>query len=290
MKKLVLIILILILKINAFSQENIIGIQYNFDFSPSKDYYENNIKIWNHDLLVGYNKTFLNNLNFNFNLNYKKFNYNYSSMSENFNLYSYNLNVAISKYFENFGIYFDPCLKFNSDNNSLSKSNLNFEFYSTLMFRFSPKFTIKLGLYYKDEFKEESSLYIPIIGFDWNITEKLSFNAFLPFNADIKYKINEKYTVGLDYNINFDIYEIENQQNNNFFNGIFTCNLFFEYSPIKKLTLLACSGFISNFFHYKYSYDCSYLGIEPPHYDFHDYFDIKNSYHFQIGLKYKFFE
>lgn len=126
--------------------------------------------------------------------------------------------------------------RFNSDANSLDKQNFQFGGLALFSFQLKNNFILKTGLYYNDELYGD--FFVPLLGLDWNISEKLQFFGTLPISANISYYLNKKLTTGLFFRTPSNSFAIENNNQKEYLtlesNEIFT---FLDFYITKNIVL-----------------------------------------------------
>jgi len=110
--------------------------------------------------------------------------------------------------------------------------------------RVSDKFNYSVGAAYSKQFF--GSVLIPIIGIDWNITDKLNFSGTLPVSEKIKYQLSGKSAFGanVDLGIGGGSYRLSEKMNSDYLQvQQFSSTLFYEYALSKKFFVEISAGY-----------------------------------------------
>lgn len=131
-----------------------------------------------------------------------------------------------------------------SDLKDVSREDMIYSGAVMLKVRVSDNFNYSVGAAYSKQFF--GSVIIPVVGIDWNITDKLSFSGTLPVSEKIKYQLSDKsaFGVNLDLGIGGGSYRLSEKMNSDYlqvqqFNG----TLFYEYAISKKFVIGVSAGY-----------------------------------------------
>ncbi len=87
----------------------------------------------------------------------------------------------------------------------------NFQMGGIALATYKKKETLKysLGAYYNSDFF--GAYYIPLLGIDWNITNKWNLFGTLPINLNLEYKLHKNIHTGVGVNLITNSYRIQNK-------------------------------------------------------------------------------
>lgn len=131
-----------------------------------------------------------------------------------------------------------------SDLKDISGEDMIYSGAIMLKVRVSDKFNYSVGAAYSKQFF--GSVLIPIVGIDWNITDKLNFSGTLPVSEKIKYQLSDKsaFGVNLDLGIGGGSYRISEKMSSNYLQvQQFSTTLFYEYALSRKFFIEASAGY-----------------------------------------------
>ncbi|SDE33973.1 hypothetical protein SAMN05216464_105275 [Mucilaginibacter pineti] len=131
-----------------------------------------------------------------------------------------------------------------SDMKDVSGDDMLYTAAAMLKIRTSAKFSYSIGAVYSRQFF--GSLLLPIIGIDWNITDKLSLSGSIPVSEKLKYQLSSKSAFGIntDFGIGGGSYRLSKKMNSDYFQvQQMKSSLFYEYSLAKNFTIQASAGY-----------------------------------------------
>lgn len=146
----------------------------------------------------------------------------------------------------------------------------------------SDRLKFKLGLYYSREFWGD--FFVPLVGMDWKINDRLSMYGVMPSNYRIEYKWSDKLYTGLCFKSFQRSYRLWSQQNNDFVRVRDTqLKAFVDYFVYKKLLVFAdvAYGFQYSLVQYASRSQRSYSRTNPV------YSPFNNNVLFTLGIAYR---
>jgi hypothetical protein len=113
-----------------------------------------------------------------------------------------------------------------------------------LKIRTSDKFSYSLGGAFSKQFF--GTVLLPLVGIDWNITDKLSFSGTLPVAQKLTYRLNNKSAIGInnDFGIGGGSYRLSKKMNDAYLQvQQFKTTLFYDYSISRNFTVTLSGGY-----------------------------------------------
>lgn len=167
--------------------------------------------------------------------------------NERRDLYGGTLQLGYLHYFKNkkFKILLMAFQRVNADIFYISKKNYQAGGVLLLSYKKRNNFSYKVGLYYNLEFF--GNFFMPLVGLDWKISNRLQINGVLPAFLNLEYKINKKLYFGLSYNNFTQSYRINGTNNficngDNAWGNIHT-KVFINYYLYKQVALFVEGGY-----------------------------------------------
>jgi len=123
---------------------------------------------------------------------------------------------------------FTPMLS--SDLKDISGEDLTYSGAVLLKIRKSAKFSYSLGAVYSKQFF--GTVLVPVVGIDWNISDKLTLSAMLPVSEKLTYQLSRKSFIGFngDFGLGGGTYRLSQKMNSDYFQvRQVKTTLFYEY-------------------------------------------------------------
>jgi hypothetical protein len=134
-------------------------------------------------------------------ITYRKFNFvSTGSVNAEDNLYSFIFLCGYSKQWKNekWKTLFMFIPKMNSDLEKVNHDSYQFGGLVLCKYKKSEKINFHFGLYYNSELF--GPYFMPIVGIDWKINDRLNIFGDMPSNLSLEYKINKSLYSGITYN------------------------------------------------------------------------------------------
>jgi len=125
-----------------------------------------------------------------------------------------------------------------SDLKDISGEDMTYSAAVMLRIRKSETFSYSLGVAYSRQFF--GNVLIPVIGMDWNISDRWTYSGTLPIAEKLKYKISGKNFAGIsnDFSIGGGAYRLSKQMDSKYFQlQQIRTSLFYENAPAKNFSL-----------------------------------------------------
>jgi len=133
---------------------------------------------------------------------------------------------------------------FSSDLKDLSGDDILYTGAAMLKVKTSDKFSYSAGIVFSTQFF--GPLLLPIIGIDWNITNKLSFSGSLPISQKLKYRLSAKSTIGIsnDLGIGGGSYRLSTKMNSAYFQAQQSkITLFYNHMMARNFSIEVNAGY-----------------------------------------------
>lgn len=109
-------------------------------------------------------------------------------------------------------------------------------------FKLNTKVQFKAGMYYNRE--AFGDFFVPLVGLDWKVSDKIYCYGILPTNYKIEYAINNKLFTGINFRAMTRSFQLSKEKNNDYirFDEV-VLKCFGEYYVAKNLALTAELGY-----------------------------------------------
>ncbi|WP_373010258.1 DUF6268 family outer membrane beta-barrel protein [Mucilaginibacter sp.] len=137
---------------------------------------------------------------------------------------------------------FTPTLS--SDFKNISSNDMIYSAAVLLKIRSSDRFSYSLGVAFSKQFF--GTVLIPLVGIDWNITDKLNFSGTLPVAEKLTYRLNNKSAIGInnDFGIGGGTYRLSKKMDDAYLQvQQFKTTLFYDYSISRKFSVTLSAGY-----------------------------------------------
>ena len=117
-----------------------------------------------------------------------------------------------------------------SDLKDVSGEDMIYSGVAILRIRKSDKFSWSLGAAFSKQFF--GTVFIPVVGIDWKISNKLNFSGTLPISDKLSYLLSNKSSIGInnDFGLGGGSYRLSRKMNSDYFQAQqFKTSLFYEY-------------------------------------------------------------
>lgn len=131
-----------------------------------------------------------------------------------------------------------------SDLKDISGEDMTYTAFVMLRIRKSEKFSYSLGVAYSRQFF--GNVLVPVIGMDWNISDRWTYSGTLPVSEKLKYRMSNKSFMGVsnDFSIGGGAYRLSKQMDSKYFQlQQVRSSLFYEYAPAKNFSLQISAGY-----------------------------------------------
>jgi hypothetical protein len=137
---------------------------------------------------------------------------------------------------------FTPTLS--SDFKDISANDMLYSGAVMLKIRSSDNFSYSLGAAFSKQFF--GTVLVPIVGIDWNITDKLNFSGTLPVAEKLTYRLNSKNAIGInnDFGIGGGSYRLSKKMNDAYLQvQQFKTTLFYDRNIGRNFTITLSGGY-----------------------------------------------
>jgi hypothetical protein len=131
-----------------------------------------------------------------------------------------------------------------SDLKDISGEDMIYSAAVMLRIRKSATFSYSIGAAYSRQFF--GNVLIPIVGIDWNISDRWTFTGTLPVSEKIKYKLSNKSFTGInaDFSIGGGSYRLSSKTGSDYLQvQQLRGSLFYEYMPAKNFSIQISAGY-----------------------------------------------
>ncbi|MGZ3885194.1 MAG: DUF6268 family outer membrane beta-barrel protein, partial [Bacteroidia bacterium] len=171
-----------------------------------------------------------------------------ASGSQSYDLYS--LSVPLGFQFANadkkWKFLFVAIPKMNSDFRNSHVNDFQLGGISLITYTKGPNLKFKLGLYYNREFF--GNFFVPLVGMDWKVNDRLSFYGVLPTNYRMEIKLSKFMYTGLGFKSFQRSYRLANELHSDFVwvreSGL---KAFLDIYIAKKIILFGELGYMLNY-------------------------------------------
>jgi hypothetical protein len=178
-----------------------------------------------------------------------------------------------------------------SDLKDISGEDMLYSAAVMLKIRKSATFSYSIGAAYSRQFF--GNVLIPIVGIDWNISDRWTFSGTLPVSEKIKYKFSDKNFAGVsaDFSIGGGSYRLSKKTGSDYLQvQQLRSSLFYEYVPAKNFSIQISAGYNFSQQLDRYTKDQK-VGLVPYH-DLNKRVPLaelkKTGIAFQTGINYRF--
>lgn len=108
----------------------------------------------------------------------------------------------------------------------------------------SAHFKYSFGAAYSRQFF--GNVLIPVVGIDWNISDRWTFSGTLPLSQRLNYKFTDKSAAGLDadFSIGGGSYRLSKKLGSDYLQvQQLKSSLYYEYKPLKRLSIKLSAGY-----------------------------------------------
>ncbi len=139
--------------------------------------------------------------------------------------------------------------RINSDFQDISSRDYQLGGFLLMTKNVNDKFKYKFGVYYNREFF--GNFFVPLIGFDWYISERLKVFGVLPGKLNAEYRLSNKLYTGISYRSVTSSYRLGDDLGHNYVRegsesfGLSQMKVFLNYYPIDKLVIYTEVGHTS---------------------------------------------
>ena len=147
----------------------------------------------------------------------------------------------------------------------------------------------KFGIYYNREFYGNS--FLPLLGIDWKINNRLYMFGVLPGSMNFEYKLSEKFYTGLAYRNSTITYRIKGEPEKyyilegNSMLGNNTLYPFIHYYMAKNFVIYAGAGM--SLFHYFQMYNADEKKITQTASNYRIFNEVRDGAFFQLGAAFR---
>lgn len=131
-----------------------------------------------------------------------------------------------------------------SDLKDVSGDDILYSGAAMLKIRTSDKFSYSIGAAFSKQFF--GTVLVPIVGIDWNISDKLSFTGTLPVSEKLKYQVSRKSAIGINWDLGIGggSYRLSKKMNSDYFQvQQFRTTLFYNYMLAKNFSVEIAAGY-----------------------------------------------
>lgn len=131
-----------------------------------------------------------------------------------------------------------------SDLKDISGDDMSYSAFAMLKIRTSKTFSYAIGAGYSRQFF--GSILLPVIGVDWQISDKLSLSGTLPVSEKLKYQLSDKSVIGLssDFGIGGGSYRLSKKTGSNYLQvQQYKNTLFYNYQLAKNFSVQISGGY-----------------------------------------------
>lgn len=131
-----------------------------------------------------------------------------------------------------------------SDFKDMSSNDILYSAAVLLKIRSSEKFSYALGATFSKQFF--GTVLMPLLGIDWNITDRLNFSGTLPVSEKLTYRLNPKNAIGInnDFGIGGGSYRLSKKMDDAYLQvQQFRTTLFYDYSLSRNFTITLSGGY-----------------------------------------------
>jgi hypothetical protein len=131
-----------------------------------------------------------------------------------------------------------------SDLKDISGEDMLYSAFVMLRIRKSATFSYSIGAAYSRQFF--GNVLLPVVGIDWNISDRWTFSGILPVSEKLKYKISDKNFMGVsaDFSVGGGSYRLSEKKGSDYLQvQQLRGSLFYEYMPVKNLSIQVSAGY-----------------------------------------------
>jgi len=171
-----------------------------------------------------------------------------SGMEQSFNekeFYAISVPITFQKSFsQKYALLVSAIPTLSSDLKDVSGEDMLYSGFAMLKIRTSKNFSYSVGAGYSRQFF--GSILIPVIGIDWQISEKLSLSGTLPVSEKLKYQLSDKSIIGFssDFGIGGGSYRLSKKTGSNYLQvQQYKNTLFYNYQLAKNFSVQISGGY-----------------------------------------------
>ncbi|UOE49954.1 DUF6268 family outer membrane beta-barrel protein [Mucilaginibacter sp. SMC90] len=159
--------------------------------------------------------------------------------------YSVSVPITFQKsFFQKYALLISAIPTLSSDLKDVSGDDISYSAFAMLKIRSSKNFSYAIGAGYSRQFF--GSILIPVIGIDWQISEKLSLSGTLPVSEKLKYQLSDKSILGFssDFGIGGGSYRLSKKTGSNYLQvQQYKNTLFYNYQLAKNFSVQISGGY-----------------------------------------------
>jgi hypothetical protein len=159
--------------------------------------------------------------------------------------YSISVPITFQKSFsQKYALLVSAIPTLSSDLKDVSGDDMSYSAFAMLKIRTSKTFSYAIGAGYSRQFF--GSILLPIIGIDWQISDKLSLSGTLPVSEKLKYQLSDKSVIGLssDFGIGGGSYRLSKKTGSNYLQvQQYKNTLFYNYQLAKNFSVQISGGY-----------------------------------------------
>jgi hypothetical protein len=159
--------------------------------------------------------------------------------------YSISVPITFQKSFsQKYALLVSAIPTLSSDLKDVSGDDISYSAFAMLKIRTSKTFSYAIGAGYSRQFF--GSILLPVIGIDWQISDKLSLSGTLPVSEKLKYQLSDKSIIGLssDFGIGGGSYRLSKKTGSNYLQvQQYKNTLFYNYQLAKNFSVQISGGY-----------------------------------------------
>lgn len=159
--------------------------------------------------------------------------------------YSVSVPITFQKSFsQKYALLVSVIPTLSSDLKDVSGDDMLYSGFAMLKIRTSKTFSYSVGAGYSRQFF--GTILLPVIGIDWQISEKLSFSGTLPVSEKLKYQLSDKSIIGLssDFGIGGGSYRLSKKAGSSYLQvQQYKNTLFYNYQLAKNFSVQISGGY-----------------------------------------------
>ena len=147
----------------------------------------------------------------------------------------------------------------------------------------------KFGVYYNLEFYGNS--FLPLLGIDWKINDRLYMFGVLPGSMNFEYKLSDRFYTGLAYRNSTITYRVKGEPEDYYILegrlglGNNTLYPFIHFYPVKNFVVYAGAGM--SLFHYFQLYNASDKKVPETAHNYRIFNEARDGTFFQLGAAFR---
>jgi len=171
-----------------------------------------------------------------------------SGMEQSFSekeFYAISVPITFQKSFsQKYALLVSAIPTLSSDLKDVSGEDISYSAFAMLKIHTSKNFSYSVGAGYSRQFF--GSILIPVIGIDWQISERLSLSGTLPVSEKLKYQLSDKSIIGFssDFGIGGGSYRLSKKTGSNYLQvQQYKNTLFYNYQLAKNFSVQISGGY-----------------------------------------------